>query len=233
MYIEEIFIDHNELPETLTSDEIYELFIKMSQGYEEARKVLIEHNIRLVLYRVLNQFSDAKYDKKDLVSVGNIGLIKAINTFDISKNLKFTTYATRCIDNEILMFLRSNKKHFNTESFNKIVREDSDGHKLKLADIFSNNMDVVEDYEDKETHKIIQRIINELEYRDREIIIMYFGFCDNKRYTQHDIAERFGLSQSHVSRIINKIISKIAHKLEEQDIIELGEKTLIKCKKIL
>ena len=149
MNTNELFIDANKLPQPLPKSQVNELLDKVKHGDEDAIKMIIEHNIRLVLYQVNNKFKSVEYDKKDLVSIGNIGLIKAVTTFDKSKNVEFATYATRCIDNEILMFLRKLKKDQKVDSLDKTITHDKEGKELKIEDTISDENDIVEDYEKK------------------------------------------------------------------------------------
>ena len=220
MKTEELFIDCDKLPNTLSKNELYQLFNKMNQGDESARELLVKHNIRLVLYEVRAKFSLVDYDKKDLVAVGNIGLLKAINSFDISKNIKFATFASHCIDNEILMFLRKIKRHYNVGSIYDIIKKDKEGYGLKVEDTIIDDINIENECINNETNQIIRNLVNELPYRDREIIMMFFGFYNNHRYWQEEIAQKFNLSQSHVSRIITKTLKKLASKLKEEGIIE-------------
>lgn len=225
------FIDRNNLPKALSKKDIYELLDKINQGDDSARKTLIEHNIRLVLYEVKNKFNSVEYDKRDLVSIGTIGLLKAIKSFDTEKNVEFATYATRCIDNEILMFLRKIKKDQNIDSLNRIISNDKDGSELKIEDIISDDTDIIEEYNDKETYQIIRQIVKELPDRDREIIMLYFGFYNDKTYTQREISDKLSISQSYVCRLIDKIVKKIGFKLEQAE--GINKKASIKNKEKL
>ena len=183
MNTDELFIDANKLPNPLPKFQVYELLDKVKQGDKDAIKMIIEHNIRLVLYRVNNRFKSVEYDKRDLVSIGNIGLVKAVTAFDKSKNVEFAIYATKCIDNEILMFLKKLKKHQNVDSLDKPIAYDKEGKELKIEDIISDETDMVEDYETKITHKIIREVVKKLPDRDRKIIMLHFGFYNNKIHT--------------------------------------------------
>lgn len=218
MNTNELFIDGYKLPKPLITDELITLFSQTKNGSKEARDKLIIHNIRLVLYEVKHKFKNVNYDKKDLVSIGNLGLVKAIETYDISKEIKFTTYAVTCIDNEILMFLRKLKKDDNVYSLNKVFHN-KDGDEFKLEDYISDDRDFTEEIEIAENYKIIREIVKVLPDRDREIILLYFGFYNNRIYTQSEIADKMGLS--YVSRLIIKIINRISETLESKGIIEL------------
>ena len=231
MNTDEWFMDGHKLPQPLPKDETYKLIQLAATGSEEARDKLITHNIRLVLYEVSNKFLNVDYDKKDLVSIGNIGLLKAIDTYDVSKGFEFAAYAARCIDNEILMFLRKLKKHQNTDSIDRVVFRDKDGSELKLEDKLSDGSDLVEDHEQKETHNIIRKLVKELPDRDKEIVMLHFGFYNDRIYTQKEIADKFNISQSYVSRLIIKIVKRLGKQLEAVGVIELHEKPKTKEKK--
>ena len=220
MNTDELFLNINNLPKPLSKTQMYELLDKVKQGDEAAIKMIIEHNIRLVLYEVNNRFKSVEYDKKDLVSIGNVGLMKAVTTFDKSKKVEFTTYATRCIDNEILMFLRKLKKDQKVDSFDKTITHDKEGKELKIEDTISDETDIVEDYEKNITYKIIREIVKELPDRDREIIMLHFGFYNNEVHTQKEIADMMSISQSYVSRLITKIVKKIGIQLQNCGVIE-------------
>ena len=232
MNTNELFIDANKLPQPLPKSQVNELLDKVKHGDEDAIKMIIEHNIRLVLYQVNNKFKSVEYDKKDLVSIGNIGLIKAVTTFDKSKNVEFATYATRCIDNEILMFLRKLKKDQKVDSLDKTITHDKEGKELKIEDTISDENDIVEDYEKNITYKIIREIVKELPSRDREIIMLHFGFYNNKIHTQKEIADMMSISQSYVSRLITKIVKKLGIQLKKCGVIETTGNTNKKTVKI-
>lgn len=224
MNTDELFVDGHKLPQPLSKEEVYKLIQEANEGSKEARDKLVTHNIRLVLYEVTNKFQNVDYDKKDLVSIGNIGLLKAINTYDLSKGFEFATYAMRCIDNEILMFLRKLKKDQSIDSLDRVIFHDKDGSEMKLEDKLSDDSDLVEDHENEETHRIIREVVKELPYRDKEIIMLHFGFYDDKTYTQREIADKFNISQSYVSRLITKIVKKVGKILESKGVIDLHSK---------
>lgn len=224
MNTDELFIDANQLPKPLSKSQTYELLDKVKQGDEEAKKIIAEHNIRLVLYEVTTRFKYVEYDKKDLVSIGNIGLIKAITTFDKSRKVEFSAYTARCIDNEILMFLRKIKKDQNVDSLNKQIKHDKEGRELKIEDIISDTSNIIDDYEKNITYKSIQEIIKKLPNRDKEIIILRFGFYNNEVHTQEEIANMMSISRSYVSRLIAKIVKRIGQELKKNGIIELRSK---------
>lgn len=218
---DEWFIEIDNVPELLTKQEINHLLEKINQGDIQSIKKLAEHSIRLVLYEVTRRFKFINCDKKELVSIGNIGLMKAINTFDVSKNFEFSTYAIKCIDNEILMFIRKLKKEQDVDSLDRIINYDNDGNELKIKDVISDETDIVEEYTTKETYQIIRQIIKDMPDRDREIIMLYFGFYNEKIYTQKEIADIISVHQTYVSRLIKKIVEELGEQLQQEGIIEL------------
>lgn len=220
MNANELFIDINKLPMPLPKDQLYEFLDKVEQGDKDAIRIVVEHNIRLVLYQVNNRFKTVEYDKKDLVSIGNIGLMKSITTFDKSKNINFAAYATRCIDNEILMFLRKLKKDRNVDSLDRIIVQDNQGNEFKLEDTIRDENDMVENYEKNITYKIIREIVDKLPDRDRKIIVLHFGFDNNKVHTQKEIANMMSVSGATVSKLIKKVVEKIGLQLEKNGVIE-------------
>lgn len=225
MQFEKSFIDAN-LPHPLDKEELYSYFEKMKLGDKNARNVIILHNIRLVISEVEKKFSNTPYDLKELVSVGLIALIKSVDTFDISYGFYFSTYAIRCIDNEILAFMRNVSKCLYDISLDQPVSVDEEGKKLIVEDtLVDSDSDFVLDYENNETHKIIREIVSELSDEDKNIIIKYFGFMNHKPMSQVEIANELGLSQAQVSRNIKKILKKISIQLATQGIIEVSTKS--------
>lgn len=224
MYNTELFINGSDLPKPLSDNDLNDLLYKVKQGDMEARNIIAVHNIRFVFHEVITTFKTVDYNKRDLVSLGIIGLLKAINTFDIDKNIKFATYAKRCIDNEILIFLRKIKKDEFVDSFEKTIKIDNDGIKYTIIDTIYYEKDFVEDIVSEETYKILNAIINKLPDREKEIIKLYFGFY-NKCYNQEEISRKFSISQSYISRVIKKTVKNISHELEQQGILVLKEKT--------
>lgn len=225
---EELFIDSNKLPKPLSKPELYSYLKQYKQGDLSAREKVIIHNIRLVLNQVSKKFSDTPYDKKELVSIGIVGLVKSVDTFDIDKNFEFATYAVRCINNEILMFLRKGKKAITDQSIYKPIGIDKNGNEKNLEDILEDNTsDFVSEYEDQITYNEIRKIVYNLPDRDREIILLYFGFVDNHQYTQNEIAEKLQISKSYVSRLLTKIIKKIGIQLQTNGVIEIVGQTNI------
>ena len=188
-----------------------EKYVKLFQnGDNKARNILIEHNLRLVVF-LAKKYDTTTYDLEDLVSIGTIGLIKGINTYKLDKNIKLATYASRCIDNEILMFLRKNKRRKIEISFEDSINFDSEGNELHLEDILGTEEDIVpKEYENKINKKILIEEINKLNDRDKEIIKMRYGIGNTKEYTQKEVAKMLGISQSYISRIEKKTIKELA-----------------------
>ncbi len=236
----ELFIDNYKLPKPLSKEEINNLFKQAKNGSKDARNKIITHSIKLVLYEVTSKFSNVDYDKKELVSIGNLGLVKAVDTYDLSKKYEFSTYAIRCIDNEIIMFLRELKKNNSIDSLDRVVFSDKHGNELKLKDQISDDRDLVEENETVETHEIIREIVMNLPNRDKEIIMLYFGFYNDKIYKQEEIANKLHISQSQISRLIRKIVKQIGKILESKCVVELnsnqfnsGKETEKKMKRLL
>ncbi len=197
------------LPPPLKKDE-EEYYIAMaSDGDLFARDKLIEHNLRLVVF-LAKKYENTKVDLEDLVSIGTIGLIKGIKTFSKDKNIKLATYASRCIDNEILMYLRKNKRVRTEVSFDESLSFDPDGNELRLEDILGTEPDIVTKNLEQETEKnLVMEEISKLNPRDREIIILRYGLMGHKEMTQKDVADLLGISQSYISRIEKKVIRKL------------------------
>ena len=221
MNTDDLFMNGYKIPDPLSSQEVDELLEKIKQGDECAKEKLAKHNIRLVLFEVLGRFKTVECDKKDLVSIGNVGLMKAITTFDISKKTKFSVYAVKCIDNEILMFLRKLKKERNVDSLDETIGYDKNGNELKIKDIISDKTDIVKDYTNNETYQAIRQLVNDLPNRDKKIIMLHFGFYSDKTYTQTEIANMLSLSRPYVSSLVKKIVKKLGKQLQEKGFIEL------------
>ena len=199
----------DKLPPPLSRDE-EEYFVTMAQdGDEFARDKLIEHNLRLVVF-LAKKYENTGVDLEDLVSIGTIGLMKGVKTFSSDKNIKLATYASRCIDNEILMFLRKNKKVKGEVSFEDSLSFDQDGNELHLEDVLGTESDIVtKPLEDDLNKKLMLEEINRLSKRDREIIIMRYGLFNNEEKTQKEVADILGISQSYISRIEKKVIKRL------------------------
>lgn len=183
--------------------------IRSTDGDITARDKLIEHNLRLVVF-LAKKYENTKVDLEDLVSIGTIGLIKGIKTYSMDKNIKLATYASRCIDNEILMYLRKNKKIKTEVSFDESLSFDMDGNELHLEDILGTDPDIVtRGLEENLNKRIVIDEINKLPPRDREIIVLRYGLLNGQEMTQKDVAELLGISQSYISRIEKKVIRRI------------------------
>ena len=199
----------DKLPPPLAKEKELEYLIKAKQGDIEARNVLIEHNLRLVVF-LAKKYENTGFDIEDLVSIGSIGLIKGINTYKIDKNIKLATYASRCIANEILMFLRKNKRKKIEISLEDTLNYDAEGNELHLEDILGTEIDVVpqelENAFDKET---LKREIDILDEREKEIMTLRYGLNNTMEYTQKEVAEMLGISQSYISRIEKKVVKKL------------------------
>ena len=196
----------DKLPPPLGRDEELQLLIKSKSGDEAATNKLIEHNLRLVVY-LSKKYENTGYDIEDLVSIGSIGLIKGISTYKIDKNIKLATYCSRCISNEILMFLRKNKNKRVEVSLEDALNYDSDGNELHLEDVLGSDENIVED-EILHNYEInlLKNELLKIKGRDGKIIRMRYGINCPKEYTQKEVAEILGISQSYISRIEKKII---------------------------
>ena len=206
----------NLFPEPLSPEEEKICIENMSNGDEEARNILIERNLRLVAH-VSKKYSTTNIDQDDLISIGTIGLIKAINSFDYTKNIKLATYAARCIDNEILMFIRSNKKTKSEIFLNEAIGKDKDDNEISLIDVIGKDEMCVDD--EIELKLRIKELYNKmkeiLKGREKTILELRFGLGGTKPKTQHEIAEMLGISRSYVSRIETKAIGKLSEVIKE------------------
>lgn len=202
------------LPPPLTRQEEEEVFAGLIANDPDARKKLIVHNLRLVVY-IAKKFESTGIGIEDLVSIGTIGLIKAVNTFCPTKNIKLATYASRCIENEILMFLRKSSQYRNDLSIDEPLNIDYDGNELLLSDVLGTDDDIVnKGIETESERQQLRNAVAELCDREREIMEMRFGLIDGKEKTQKEVAELIGISQSYISRLEKKIIKKLRVKLE-------------------
>ena len=197
------------LPEPL-SKEMEDYYINLKDdGDLKAKDILIEHNLRLVVF-LAKKYENTGVDLEDLVSIGTIGLIKGINTFSKEKNIKLATYASRCIDNEILMYLRKNKRIKSEVSIDASLSFDVDGNELHLEDVLGTDSDIVTKGIEEETERNL--MINEvmrLRPRDRDIMILRYGLLGHDELTQKEVAEKLGISQSYISRIEKKVIKRL------------------------
>ncbi len=199
------------LPPPLEHNEEEDLVRKSNAGDTKARNKLIEHNLRLVVF-LSKKYDNTMYDLEDIVSIGTIGLIKAINTYKLDKNIKLATYASRCIDNEILMFLRKNKKRNSEVSFEDAVNYDNEGNELHIEDIYGTEDDIIERaLEDKDNKIILEREVQKLKARDKEIITLRYGLFGKNELTQKELADKLAISQSYISRIEKKVIKRLGN----------------------
>ncbi len=214
-YVECFFVGSTDkLPPPLSKEDELALLIRLKSGDETARDKLIEHNLRLVVF-LAKKYESAGYDIEDLVSIGSIGLIKGINTYKIDKNIKLATYASRCIANEILMFLRKNKKRKTEISFEDALNFDSEGNELHLEDILGTEEDtVIKEFESSMDKKMLIAEINKLDKRDKQIMVLRYGLNNTEEYTQKEVAEMLGISQSYISRIEKKVIKNLKNLLK-------------------
>ena len=197
------------LPEPLSKEEEEAYLVMAEDGDIHARDVLIEHNLRLVVF-LAKKYENTKVDLEDLVSIGTIGLIKGINTFSRDKNIKLATYASRCIDNEILMYLRKTKKMKTEVSIDASLSFDADGNELHLEDILGTDNDIVtKGIETENDKKRMMEEVMKLSPRDRDIIILRYGLMGHEVLTQKEVADLLGISQSYISRIEKKVIKKL------------------------
>lgn len=214
-YSQFFFVGSNDvLPPPLEKEEEIEYVIKCQQGDIDARNILIEHNLRLVVF-IAKKYETTLDTLEDLVSIGTIGLIKGINTYKIDKNIRLATYASRCISNEILMYLRKNKKRVSDVSFEEALSFDSEGNELHLEDIIGTNEDVTyKEYEKMTDIGVLKDRLEELNPRDKQIMVMRYGLYNTKEYTQKEVASILGISQSYISRIEKKVIKRLKLHLE-------------------
>jgi len=199
----------DKLPEPLSKEDEVMYVERSMEGDEFSRNKLIEHNLRLVVF-LSKKYENTKIDLEDLVSIGTIGLIKGVNTYKLDKNIKLATYASRCIDNEILMFLRKNKKRRGEISFEDSLSYDAEGNELHLEDILGTEPDIVTKGLEEETDKnMLYEEINKLNKRDKKIMTLRYGLNNRDEMTQKDVADLLGISQSYISRIEKKVIRRL------------------------
>ena len=198
------------LPEPLSKEEEDKYVSLFLSGDMKARDKLIEHNLRLVVF-LAKKYENTKIDLEDLVSIGTIGLIKGVNTYQNDKNIKLATYASRCIDNEILMYLRKTKRKRTEVSFEDSLSYDAEGNELHLEDVLGTEGDIVtKPIEDELDKYLMYREVDKLADRDKEIIELRYGLNGKKEMTQKEVASLLGISQSYISRIEKKVIKKIS-----------------------
>lgn len=203
------------LPPPLSREEEGMLLRQYAEGSMEARNILIERNLRLVVY-IAKKFESTGTNVEDLISIGTIGLIKAINTFKLDKNIKLATYASRCIENEILMHLRRTSKQKSEVSLDEPLNVDWDGNELLLSDILGTENDTVYTrLEDEINKKLLYGAMKKLEPREQELVEMRFGIKSGKEMTQKEVADRLGISQSYISRLEKRIITRLQNEIKK------------------
>lgn len=199
----------DKLPPPLGKEEELFCLIESQKGNIEAKNKLIEHNLRLVVF-LAKKYESTGYDMEDLISIGSIGLIKGIETYKIDKNIKLATYASRCISNEILMYIRKNKKRKKEISLEDSLNYDNEGNELHLEDVLGTENDLVSDsYLHTVERRCVAEEINKLKPREKQIMVLRYGLNNKESYTQKEVADILGISQSYISRIEKKVIKNI------------------------
>ncbi|MEK4565411.1 RNA polymerase sporulation sigma factor SigE [Alkalihalobacillus sp. FSL R5-0424] len=197
------------LPPPLSKEEEADLLMKLPSGDEAVRAVLIERNLRLVVY-IARKFENTGINIEDLISIGTIGLIKAVNTFNPEKKIKLATYASRCIENEILMYLRRNNKTRSEVSFDEPLNIDWDGNELLLSDVLGTEEDIItKGIEEKVDRKLLKKALHTLNAREKQIMELRFGLAGFEEKTQKEVADMLGISQSYISRLEKRIIKRL------------------------
>jgi len=203
------------LPETLSDEDEKVLIEKCENGDEYAKQKLIEHNLRLVVY-VAKKFVSSDVDIEDLISIGSLGLIKAVGSYKSDKNIKIATYASKCIENEILMYLRKISKQKYVVSLDEPLNIDSEGNELVLFDLLPDEKDCPQENLEKLTEKqILWKIINKLNDREKEIMVLRFGLNGGDELTQKEVADNLGISQSYISRLEKRIVCRIKKEISK------------------
>ena len=203
------FSGADKLPAPLDEDKEKELIIKLNNNDKLAKNLLIEKNLRLVVY-ISKKFENSGVNIEDLISIGTIGLIKGINSYNSEKNIKLATYASRCIENEILMYLRKYNKLKSEISIDEPINTDSEGNDLSLADIIGTDNDAIFKFvEDEENKKILVKSIDKLDEREKIIMKLRYGFDGRDELTQKEVADKLGISQSYISRLEKRVIEDL------------------------
>lgn len=199
----------DKLPAPLSSQEEQDLLERLMEKDIEAKNVLIERNLRLVVY-IAKKFENSGVNIEDLISIGTIGLMKAINSYNLDKNIKLATYASRCIENEILMFLRKNNRIKTEISIDEPINTDSEGNDLSLGDILGTDNDsIFKSIEENDNKKVLMQAIQKLNKREKTIMQLRYGFDGYEELTQKEVADKLGISQSYISRIEKKVINNL------------------------
>lgn len=203
------------LPPPLTPEQEYKVLTAFMEGSEEARTKLIEHNLRLVVY-IAKKFENSGVNMEDLISIGTIGLIKAVNTFKMDKNIKLATYASRCIENEILMYLRRTNKTKGDVSLDEPLNVDWDGNELLLSDVLGTEQDVIYTHLEEEVNRnLLYYAMAKLSGRERQLMEMRYGLSSGREMTQKEVADEMGISQSYISRLEKKIIARLRKEIKK------------------
>ena len=202
------------LPPPLTGEEEQRVFRLLEEKDDWAKQQLITHNLRLVVY-IAKKFDSTGINVEDLISIGTIGLIKATNTFIPTKGIKFATYSSRCIENEILMFLRKNQNRRHELSIDEPLNSDGDGNELLLSDVLGTEPDTVSrNLENDAERSMVQRAVSRLQERERLIMELRYGLCGRREHTQKEVADIIGISQSYISRLEKRILKSLRGELE-------------------
>jgi len=203
------------LPSPLSKEEEKKYLQLLSDGSDHARSILIERNLRLVVY-IARKFENTGINIEDLISIGTIGLIKAVNTFDVERKIKLATYASRCIENEILMYLRRTSRLRQEISFDEPLNVDWDGNELLLSDVLGTDPDIITKKLESDVDKdLLKKALSGLNEREKQIMTLRFGLQNNGRKTQKDVADMLGISQSYISRLEKKIIKQLKHEFKK------------------
>ena len=203
------------LPPPLPPEQERAALDALTRGQPQARDLLITHNLRLVVY-IAKKFENAGINVEDLISIGTIGLIKAVNTFKVDKNIKLATYASRCIENEILMYLRRSTKRKSEVSLDEPLNVDWDGNELLLSDILGTENDIVSQHLEEEVNRsLLYSAMEKLTPRERELMEMRFGLKNGKEMTQKEVADKLGISQSYISRLEKRIITRLQREMRK------------------
>lgn len=209
------YVDNtSSFPKTLSVEDEKKYFLAYKNGDESAKAVLVSHNLRLVAH-IVKKYSNSSKDADDLISVGAIGLIKAIETYSLDKGTQLSTYAARCIENEILMLFRTTKKQQNVMSLEEKIGVEKDGNEVVLADVLADNVDVIEQIDNNILSETMIKLIKQcLTPREYEILVLRYGIGGRVSYTQREVAKKLGISRSYISRIEKKAIQKIRKKVD-------------------
>lgn len=204
------------LPAPLKAEAEQQALAQLEEGNEEAKQLLISHNLRLVVF-IARRFENTGINLEDLISIGTIGLIKAIGTYRTDRNIKLATYASRCIENEILMYIRKISGRKAEVSLDEPINMDSEGNEMRLSDILGTEEDVVTGRLEEDVDRmLLRKALRELPDREREIVYMRYGLEGRKELTQKEVAQKMGISQSYISRLEKRIMLKLRHEIQRQ-----------------